>query len=187
MVRGRSFQLQYGASAPLHAADVVLSATALLEAPAPPAPPAQAAQAAEEAVRENYMCAPRAARPVAPACTLLRPAPCTRLVAEKLQETRTAQLAPQQLHAPHPVPSCTASHAAPQRLRAPLSEAGAGMRGAPRPRARSSAFNSLAVRDGGELCSGLEQAKRLQRAILRRAALLHASGRRRPPPRARPA
>ncbi|KAK9843661.1 hypothetical protein WJX81_001467 [Elliptochloris bilobata] len=80
----KSFQLQYGASAALHAADVVLSATALLEAPSPAAPADQADLIADEAVRENYI----------------------------------------------------------------------------------SAFNSLAVRDGGELRSGLEQAKRLQRAVL---------------------
>ena len=53
----RSFQLQYGASAALHAADVVLSATALLEAPLPAAAAERADLAADEAVRENYMCA----------------------------------------------------------------------------------------------------------------------------------
>ena len=53
----RSFQLQYGASAALHAADVVLSATALLEAPLPAAAAERADLVADEAVRENYMCA----------------------------------------------------------------------------------------------------------------------------------
>lgn len=52
----RSFQLQYGASAALHAADVVLSATALLEAPLPAAAAERADLVANEAVRENYMC-----------------------------------------------------------------------------------------------------------------------------------
>ena len=52
----RSFQLQYGASAALHAADVVLSTTALLEAPLPAAAAERADLVADEAVRENYMC-----------------------------------------------------------------------------------------------------------------------------------
>jgi hypothetical protein len=140
---GRSFQLQYGASAPLHAADVVLSATALLEAPAPPAPPAQAAQAAEEAVRENYMCAPllcsRLHRP-APR-SRLHPAPCTLhppgggaaagnqdsdLIAPAASHTAPSACVHRFTHC-NPAPACTTSQKqgrrcmrAPPRLRAQL-------------------------------------------------------------------